>query len=78
MNDSYLKPESLPLKNHPRLNELWIQNLTERIEEAGLDMLGYNTWDKDYRLRLTKDDIQSKSETLKKLSRLAYDQKAKV
>lgn len=27
MSNSYLKPERLPLKNHPEFNEKWVQNL---------------------------------------------------
>ena len=54
----------------PRANEL-----DEKIEEADLSYLEYNTKQNVYRLQLTQDDIQSKSDILKYLSRLAYERR---
>ena len=47
----------------------------EKIEDADLDRVGINRVGTryNYRLRLTKDDIESKAEILKELSHLAYD-----
>ena len=56
----------------PRTDEL-----DEKIDEAGFVTLLYNTHHALYRLRVTKDDIQSKSEILKELSRLAYEHRTK-
>ena len=46
--------------------------LDTKIDDADLDTLEYNkSWGR-YRLRLTRDDIESKSDILKDLSQLAY------
>ncbi len=58
------------------LELLQTDELDTMIDEANLDTLEYNKKGGRYRLRLTRDDIQSKSEVLKELSRLAYKQKA--
>lgn len=49
-----------------------------RIDEAGLDTLEYNKRWGLYRLRLTKQDIASKSDFLKELSQLAYERRASM
>ena len=56
----------------PRTDEL-----DEKIDEAGFVTLPYNIHHDLYRLRVTKGDIQSKSEILEELSRLAYEHRAK-
>ncbi len=50
--------------------------LDAKIDEAGLDTLEYNKRSGLYRLRLTKDDINSKSDVLRELSQLAYERRA--
>ena len=50
--------------------------LDAKIDEAALDTLEYNKRWGLYRLRLTKDDIKSKSDVLKDLSQLAYKRRA--
>lgn len=47
-----------------------------KVDEADLDTLEYNKRWGLYRLRLTKDDIKSKSDVLKDLSQLAYERRA--
>ena len=48
------------------------------IEKAGLDTLEYNKHWGLYRLRLTKDDIHSKSDVLTELSKLAYERRTNM
>ena len=60
-----------------RLNLPRTDELDEKIDEAGFVTLPYNIHHDLYRLRVTKDDIQSKSEILKELSRLAYEYRVK-
>ena len=45
------------------------------MEESGLDTLEYNKREERYRLRLTKKDVTTKSEVLKKLSEMAYERR---
>ena len=49
-----------------------------KIDEAGLDTLEYNKNWRLYRLRLTEEDIKSKSEILEELSRLAYERRVEA
>ena len=49
-----------------------------KIDEAGLDTLEYNKNWRLYRLRLTEEDIKSKSEILEELSRLAYERRVET
>ncbi len=49
-----------------------------KIEETGLDTLEYNKHWRLYQLRLTEEDIESKSEILEELSRLAYDRRGEA
>lgn len=67
-----------PKKNHiileiklPETDEL-----DQKIEEAGIDALEYNNRWGLYRLRLTKDLINRKSETLKQLMELAHERRS--
>ena len=53
-------------------------DLDIKIDDAGLDTLEYNKRWGLYRLRLTKDDIESKSEFLKDLSQLAYERRTSL
>ena len=57
----------------PQANEL-----DAKIDEAGLDTLDYDKRGGFYRLRLTKHDIQSSSEILQDLCRLAYERRANM
>ena len=52
--------------------------LDAKIEAAGLDTLEYNKRWGLYRLRLTKDDIQSKTVLLKELARTAYERRSSL
>ena len=49
------------------------EDIDRLLEEAGLDTLEYNKRWGQYRIRLTKPEIASHDETLKKLMKLAYD-----
>ena len=48
----------------------------QQIEETGLNTLEYNKRSGLYKIRLSKDDISTKSEILDKLSNEAYTRKA--
>lgn len=48
------------------------------IDSAGLDSLEYSKQWGTYRLRLSKDEIKNKFDTLLQLSRLAYDRRASL
>lgn len=66
-----------PKKNHT-IFELGLPQTAEldnKVDEAGLDTLEYNKKWRRYRLRLTEEDIKSKSEILAELSRLAYERR---
>ena len=56
------------------LKLLETDEVNSKIDDAGLDTLDHK-WGR-YRLRLRKDDIKDKSDILKELSQLAYQQKA--
>lgn len=69
-----------PKKNQINF-ELRLQESTEidgKIEGAELDTLEYNKQWGQYRLRLTKGDVKTKSEVLKELSHMAYKQRTSV
>ena len=51
-------------------------DLDAKIDDAGLDTLEYDKRSGLYRLRLTAQDIKSKTDILKELSKLAYDRRA--
>ncbi len=51
-------------------------DLDTKIDEAGLDTLEYDTRWGFYRLRLTMNDIKTKSEILEQLSKLAHARRA--
>lgn len=57
----------------PQSNEI-----DEKIDAAGLETLEYNKRWGIYRLRLTKDDIKSKSGVLKELANLAYERRTSI
>ena len=52
--------------------------LDTKIEEAGLETLGYDKRWGRYRLRLTKDDVKSKGTVLKELARTAYERRSSL
>ncbi|MBI2981261.1 MAG: hypothetical protein HYY44_03015 [Deltaproteobacteria bacterium] len=52
------------------------QELDKQIEAAGLDMMGFNRWNLNYRLRLTKEDISKNSDFLMRLIRSAWEKMA--
>ncbi len=68
------RPKKNQLNFHFKLPQT--DELDAKIDEAGLDTLEYNKKWELYRLRLTKDDIKSKSDVLKELSQLAYERRA--
>ena len=49
-----------------------------KIDSAGLDALEYNKRWGLYRLRLTKEDIASKTDTLKDLTKMAFDRRTNL
>lgn len=53
-------------------------DLDTKIDDAGLETLEYNKRWGLYRLRLTQEDIKTKENVLKDLSKLAYDRRASV
>ena len=70
--------EFRPKKNHINFELKLPQSaeLDAKIDDAGLDTLEYNKKWNRYRIRLTEDDIKTKSEILKELSRSAYERRA--
>lgn len=52
------------------------EELDTKIEEAGIEALEYNKRWGLYRLRLTKEQIKGKAETLRELMELAYERRA--
>jgi hypothetical protein len=67
-----------PRKRHINL-ELRLpksEELDAKIEEAGLDALGYSTYGRSYRLRLTPEDVRKKQDSLRELIQLAYNFRA--
>ena len=70
------------LQFRPRKNQLNLEiqlpqseDVDSKIEAAGLETLDYDKKWGRYRLRLTKDNIKSKAELLRELSRIAYDRR---
>ena len=53
-------------------------DLDAKIEDADFDTLDYDKRWKRYRINLTRDDIEEKSEILKELSQNAYNRRASV
>lgn len=51
-------------------------DINAKIEQAGLDTLGYNARFGRYKLRLQANDVKNKAEVLRELMRLAYDRRA--
>ena len=68
----------LPRVGVKTINLPQTDDLDIKIDDAGLDTLEYNKRSGHYRLRLTKDDIESKSDFLKNLSQLAYDRRTNL
>jgi predicted transport protein len=70
--------EFRPQKNVLKLNLALprTDDFDSKIEEAGFDAMGYDTQWKQYRLRLTKDDLSARAETLRELMYLAYERRA--
>lgn len=50
--------------------------VSEEIEATGLDMMNYDNHNRQYRLRLTKEDISKNSDFLMKLIRSAWEEMA--
>ncbi len=67
-----------PKKNFLKLEMKLPQSaeIDSKIDEAGLDTLEYNKRWGLYRLRLSKEDIKTKAQTLKELAKLAFDIRA--
>ncbi len=62
-------------KNHLRL-DLRLQeseNIRDKLEQAGLDVIDYNVRSGRYRMRVTKSDIVKHRELLTELIKMAYD-----
>ena len=53
-------------------------DLDAKIEDADFDTLDYDKRWKRYRINLTRDDIEEKSEILRELSKNAYERRASV
>lgn len=69
-----------PKKNHT-IFELGLHQTAEldnKVDEAGLGTLEYDKKWRRYRLRLTEEDIKSKSEILEELSKLAYERRVEA
>jgi DNA relaxase NicK len=54
-------------------NGLLNKSIEEKIENAGLDILDYDSKWNRYRIRVKKDDIEKKKEILIELIKIAYD-----
>ena len=61
-----------------RLQLSQTDELDNKIDEAGFDTLEYDKRWGLYRLRLTEEDIKSKSEILEELSSLAYERRVEA
>jgi predicted transport protein len=64
----------------PKRNTLnmWVKlpqtaEIDEKIEHAALDQIGYNKLYQQYRIRLTKDDLEKNADLLKSLTKMAFD-----
>ncbi len=69
-----------PKKNHT-IFELGLPQTAEldnKVDEAGLGTLEYDKKWRRYRLRLTEENIKSKSEILEELSKLAYERRVEA
>ncbi len=69
-----------PKKNHT-IFELGLPQTAEldnKVDEAGLGTLEYDKNWRRYRLRLTEENIKSKSEILEELSKLAYERRVEA
>jgi predicted transport protein len=70
---------------HPKKNQLNLElkvpqsdSLDAKIEEAGLETLEYSKRWGQYRLRLTQEDIRTKAEVLKDLTKTAYERRSSL
>lgn len=54
------------------------EEVNTMIDEAGLDTLEYNKRWGLYRVRLTKEDIEAKTDVLKNLAKIAFDRRASM
>ena len=70
------KPNKKALNFEPKLSQT--DDLDDKLDNAGLDTLGYSKQLERYCLPLTVQDIKSKTDILKELSRLAYDRRTNV
>ena len=68
-----------PRKNHIifQLRLPQADELDRKIDEAGLELMN-TVKGRRYRLRLTEEDIKSKSEILEELSKLAYERRVEA
>ena len=71
-----LRPQKNQLNFEIKLPQT--DDLDIKIDDAGFYTLGYNKRWGIYRLRLTKDDIESKSDFLKDLAQLAYERRTNL
>lgn len=69
----------------PKKNQLTLElklpqsaELDAKIDAAELDTLEYNKRWGIYRLRLTKDDVESKADVIKELARIAFERRASM
>jgi|CXWL01.1.fsa_nt_gi predicted transport protein len=69
----------------PKKNQLTLElklpqsaALDAKIDAAELDTLEYNKRWGIYRLRLTKDDVESKADVIKELARIAFERRASM
>jgi len=66
------RPQKRALRVEPRLKRG--DEVEERLESAGLDLMDYSTRTGRYRIRLTKDDIEKHAEFLRELFEKARSQ----
>lgn len=62
----------------PKKGWTWLEPRLDRsenleLEEAGLDVMGYQTKGGRYRIRLTPQDVEKQTERLQALLKMAYD-----
>jgi len=67
-----------PKKSHLNLELKMPQtdDVDAKIEDAGIETLEYNKRWGNYRLRLSKDQVKSKADTIRELMQLAYERRS--
>jgi hypothetical protein len=70
-NFAKFRPRKSNLRVDLRLDQS--EELEQKLDEAGLDVMDYDPRSKRYRVRLTERDLEAQAELLTELLKLAYD-----